>query len=239
MTARGPGAMRTATASARRPLKSRDTAWAAALARVLVRWKVAPNAISLASVVFTAASGAVLAATPSCHSKAAFVALCLIAAAGIQLRLLCNLMDGMVAVEGGMGGPLGDLYNDLPDRLADIFVLLGAGYAAGNLLAPLSGIALGWVAALAAVLTAYVRVLGGLAGAPQFFFGPMAKPHRMAVMTLACLLAAGERLLGWPPRILALALGLVVFGCALTIARRLVRIAADLCARKAAAGSVP
>ena len=34
----------------------------------------------------------------------------------VQCRLLCNLFDGMVAVEGGKRSPNGDLYNDMPDR---------------------------------------------------------------------------------------------------------------------------
>lgn len=214
---------------ARRPLKSRDTAWAAALSRALVRARVTPNTISLLSVVFTAGSGAALFATTRTSSAGAAAVLLVAAAAGIQLRLLCNLMDGMVAVEGGMGGPLGDLYNDLPDRFADVFVLLGAGYA---LAAWRWGVELGWVVSMLAVLTAYVRILGGLAGAKQYFLGPMAKPHRMAVMTFACLLAAGERLAGWPPRVLPVALAVIALGCIVTMARRLRRIAADLRARK-------
>jgi len=224
------------TSSDRRPLKSRDTAWAAAFSAWLVRRGVRPNVISLASVGFSAIAGLALVATFWSCTTLGTVALFLAAAAGIQLRLLCNLMDGMVAVEGGMGGPLGNLYNDLPDRFADVFILLGAGYAVRDWqLGVLDGATLGWLAALAAVLTAYVRVLGAQAGAQQHFLGPMAKPHRMALMTLACLLAAGERLLGWPPRVLAAALALVVLGCALTVVRRLRRIAADLRARTAAA----
>ncbi len=222
------------TSGARRPLKSRQTAWAAALSAWLVRRGVRPNVISIASVGFSAIAGLALLATFWSCTAFGTLALFLAAAAGIQLRLLCNLMDGMVAVEGGMGGPLGDLYNDLPDRFADVFILLGAGYGMRAWqLGVLDGAALGWLAALAAVLTAYVRVLGAQAGARQHFLGPMAKPHRMALMTLACLLAAGERLLGWPPRGLAVALALVVVGCGITVVRRLVRIAADLRARKA------
>ena len=42
---------------------------------------------------------------------------------------------------------------------------------------------LGWLGALAAAVTAYIRVLGGSLGLPQDFRGPLAKPHRMVVMT--------------------------------------------------------
>ncbi len=40
------------------------------------------------------------------------------------------------------------------------------------------------------MLTAYIRVLGGALGTPQYFTGPMAKQHRMFVITLGALLAA-------------------------------------------------
>ena len=52
--------------------------------------------------------------------------LLLIAAAGfIQLRRLCNLFDGMVAVEGGFKTKSGELYNDLPDRFSGALILAG------------------------------------------------------------------------------------------------------------------
>ena len=151
----------------------------------------------------------------------------LAAATGMQLRLLANLMDGMVAVEGGLGSKTGELWNDLPDRFADGLVFVGAAYGLPEL--PF-GVALGWTAAAAAIITAYVRVLGAAAGGGHHFLGPMAKPHRMAAMTAASLLAAAltavDRL--WPQRLVAAALAIILAGCAVTIARRLKRIAAEL-----------
>ncbi len=210
--------------AARRPLKSRQTAWARALAAALLRLRVRPNGISLVSVLFAALAGAALWRAPAVGRGAA-TGLYLVAVLGIQLRLLCNLLDGMVAVEGGLRSPTGEIWNDLPDRFADALILLGAGYS-------LSGFPwgpeLGWLATALAILTAYVRLLGGAAGASQQFCGPMAKPHRMATLTVACLLAIGELWLGWPPRALALALVLVVLGSAVTVVRRTRRIAREL-----------
>jgi phosphatidylglycerophosphate synthase len=116
------------------------------------------------------------------------------AAAVIQLRLLCNLLDGLLAVEWGRGGRSGLVFNDLPDRFSDIAILVPAGY---SLTWVAWGPELGWSAGLLAVLTAYVRLLGGSAGLPQDFSGPMAKPHRMAVVTVACLLGALSWHLRW------------------------------------------
>src|SRR5690606_23492802 len=71
----------------------------------------------------------------------------------IQLRLICNLLDGMVAMEGGKQTPTGALYNEYPDRIADSLLIVALGYAAGL---PW----LGWLGALLAALTAYVRLSG-------------------------------------------------------------------------------
>jgi phosphatidylglycerophosphate synthase len=91
----------------------------------------------------------------------------------------------MVAIEGGKRSTVGALYNEFPDRVADSILIVALGYAIGIAW-------LGWLGALAAALTAYVRVFGGSVGLPQDFRGPMAKQHRMAVYTLACVLAAAE-----------------------------------------------
>ncbi|NJS38761.1 MAG: CDP-alcohol phosphatidyltransferase family protein, partial [Rhodobacteraceae bacterium] len=56
----------------------------------------------------------------------------ILAAATIQARLVCNLIDGMVAVEGGQGTKDGPFWNEAPDRASDLLFLLGAGIAAGN-----------------------------------------------------------------------------------------------------------
>jgi phosphatidylglycerophosphate synthase len=90
---------------------------------------------------------------------------------------------------------------------------------------------LGWAAALLAVMTAYVRFLGGACGLAQNFMGPMAKQHRMAVMTLACLAAVFEPIVGWNGETLAAALGVIVLGALVTIARRTRRIVRELEAR--------
>jgi phosphatidylglycerophosphate synthase len=215
------------TAAPRRPLKSRDTGWARAIAGWLVRRRVSPNTISLFSVFFAALAGKALWVVPDVSARVA-IWLYLGAAAGIQLRLLCNLLDGMVAIEGGMKSKTGEIWNDLPDRLADAFILLGAGYSLRGLW---WGPTLGWLATALAILTAYVRLLGGAAGVTQHFCGPMAKPHRMAALTLACLVAALELAFGWPPRAMPLALALIIVGSAWTVARRTRRIARELEAR--------
>lgn len=162
----------------RRPLTSRSTGWARFLAGALVRANVSPNAISVLSLVFAAAGAAALLCWRSIPGL-------ILTAVCVQLRLLCNLLDGMVAIEGGRQSATGGLYNELPDRIADSFFIVALGYAAGE---PW----LGWLGALAAAVTAYIRLLGGTLGLKQDFRGPQAKPHRMAVMTVGCLACAVE-----------------------------------------------
>ena len=113
---------------ARRPIKARDTRWAAATAGFLARAGVKPNTISVFSAVFAGAVGSCLALTPGADAISASL-LFVGAALGVQLRLLCNLFDGMVAVEGGFRTKSGEVFNELPDRFADAFVVIGCAYA--------------------------------------------------------------------------------------------------------------
>jgi phosphatidylglycerophosphate synthase len=215
-----------ATPTSRRPLKTRGRTWARALAAWLAGHRVQPNAISLFSLLPAAAAGACFLLLPHAWPWLQVVLL-LVAAGSIQLRLLANMLDGLVAVEGGRRTATGDLFNEVPDRIADVLILAPAGYAVVWL--DSAGITLGWLAALLAVLTAYVRVFGGSLGFAQSFAGPMAKQHRMAALTLACLLSVIEVIVGgFQGRILFLGLLVIGLGAAVTIVRRLRLIARQL-----------
>ncbi|GGH19270.1 CDP-diacylglycerol--glycerol-3-phosphate 3-phosphatidyltransferase [Alsobacter metallidurans] len=196
----------------RRPLASRNSGWARAVARRLSAASITPNQISVASIAMAAVAGAAFSLTGFVQPWPR-AGLLLVAALFCQFRLLCNLFDGMVAIEGGKQAPDGPFWNEFPDRVADILILVGAGYGAG---AP----ALGWAAAAMAVLTAYTRELGRACGLPADFSGPMAKQHRMATITAAAMLSLFEPL--WLGRggVLVVALGVIAVGAAITVARR-------------------
>jgi len=195
---------------ARRPLASRSSRWAQRTAGALARSAITPNQISLLSIVFALAGAFALVRASS--------GMLLVAAICVQLRLLCNLLDGMVAIEGGKQSPVGALYNEFPDRIADSLLLIALGFAAG---VPW----LGWLAALLATLTAYVRATGGALGLAQDFRGPMAKPQRMAVLTVACVAGAAE--LAWygSRYTLTIAAILIAAGSAVTCVTRTLAIA--------------
>lgn len=214
----------------RRPIASRNTKWAARVTTDLVERGVTPNAISIASMGAAALAGAAFWAVGATSSGFLAGLLLLIGAAACQLRLLCNLFDGLVAVEGGQGAKDGPFWNEFPDRVADILILAGFGAAAG---AP----ALGFCAGALAVFTAYVRELGRALGLGNDFSGPMAKQHRMAVVTAASGAQVVLWIAGLAQPLLLWALWAAVLGCVVTLARRGRRIVRALKADQPAAGS--
>ena len=206
----------------RRPIASRDTRGAQTIAKRLAAAGVAPNAISVFGMVAAIGAGLLFGLTGEAEFGLRW--LWLGGAALVQLRLLCNLFDGMVAVEREIASPLGELYNEVPDRISDVAVLIGVGYAAGG--AP----TLGCVAAMVALFVAYVRAMDKVAGAPNDFCGPMAKAHRMAVVTVLGLYIAASPAtwrLDWGPggawAEAAVALWIIIAGGVLTAIRRLRR----------------
>lgn len=198
----------------RREIASRNTGWANAIAHKLTVWDVAPNTISLMSVVFSVIGCALLLSTLFFGFNK-YIAYILFAGC-IQSRLLCNLFDGMVAVEGGKKSANGDLYNDMPDRFADAFFIVPVGYIVGGI-----GVELGWLAAINAIMTAYFRWIGAFKTHNHYFNGPMAKQHRMAVLTFASLAAAACIPFGYDQYVYMAALVVMNIGLIATLINRL------------------
>src|SRR5438309_11351045 len=206
----------------RRPIATRNRKWAQAATGWLAARNVAPNAIPIAGMVACIVAGFALGMT----SITDYRILWLVAALGAQLRLTANMLDGMVAIASGRTSKIGEFYNEVPDRISDAAVFIGAGFAWGG------NVTLGYIATILAIFTAYVRAAGKIAGAANEFCGPMAKQHRMLVITVICLYCAAVPR-SWQifhfgkPEAAAMTLGLVVIiaGCLITIVRRLNRIA--------------
>jgi len=213
-----------AAGGARRALATRDAHWARALARWLARLGARPNPVSVAGVAITLAAAVALTMAPQVRAPVR-VALLVAAAAGIQLRLLCNLLDGMLAVEHDLKSKTGEIFNEVPDRIADVVILVAAGYSVRH---AAYGVALGWGAALLALFTAYVRVFAGSLGLRQQFIGPMAKQHRMFILTIATVLSAAEAWWGLPPRAMRAGLVVIIVGSGLTVVLRIHRIVRDI-----------
>ena len=207
----------------RRPITTRDAKLSRRMAGWLSERGVSPNGISVVGMVFGVLAGVAFMLTDTFPEQASWC--WIVGAVMVQLRLLGNMFDGMVAVLQERASALGELYNEIPDRVSDAVTLVGFGFALG------SNPWLGLVAALLAVFTAYVRAMGKVAGAHQEFCGPMAKPQRMFLVTVAALFIGfgGNQLLGenellGPFSIAVWTIWLIIAGCVITIVRRLMKI---------------
>lgn len=222
----------------RRPIAMRRLAIVQRFARSLAGAGVSPNAISIFGMVAGLGAGLCLATTGPVISAGLGLApdgselrarvLFAAAAVLIAVRLTCNMLDGMVAVEGGKQSRTGEMFNEVPDRVSDTAGLVGAGFAAGG--SPW----LGLLAACGALFVTYVRALGKGCGQRSDFCGPMAKQERMAILIAASLflsVAPDSWRLTLPPMLDAphpglmfAALVIIVLGCVVTGWRRLSRL---------------
>lgn len=204
--------------TSRRPIGARTHDLSINAAKWLTERQIKPNWISWASIGFAAISALsfFVAGALTDLGRSFFL---LLAILGIVARLLANMMDGMVAVEGGLGESDGPVWNELPDRISDALIFVGAG--AGLAIADSGPESLGWLAAVLAILCAYMRELGtqltaGLGHKPDFS-GPLAKQQRMAVLSAGALVGMFEGIWGWDFVAIKIALWVVIAGTAFTI----------------------
>jgi phosphatidylglycerophosphate synthase len=174
------------------------------LLRKLTTSGITPNQVSVLGMIFGVSAGGLLALTPTLELGGMLQRILLFSSVVLViLRGACNIFDGVLAVETGRASRVGLLYNEVPDRISDIGILIGAGYAIG------SHPTLGWAAALGSLATAYVRVQVQLAGSSPDYSGPMAKPARMAVLCLALGVLALLPLAWWPSSSSGQGIGLI------------------------------
>ena len=140
------------------------------------------------------------------------------------LRLWCNMLDGMVALAAGQASRRGEIVNDLPDRVSDVLIFVGAAHS-------------GWMhwffgywAAILSLGTAYIGTLGQAVGVQREFGGIMSKPWRMVALHLGAWLTyalfrwnGGDATIG-NLSVLDLSCLVVIAGCLQTSAERLGRI---------------
>lgn len=206
----------------RRPIPARNLAVTKRIARGLAERGITPNMISAFGLAVGVGSGLALGLTQVLPDAAR--ALWAAAAVMVLLRGISNMLDGMVAVEQHRGTATGLFWNELPDRLSDVALFVGAGYSLGG--SPVAG----WLGACLALLVTYVRAIGVMAGAPADFRGPFAKQQRMfSIAILAAVLAVAPEAWrfawgpggAWGP--MAVLLWVMVPGIAWTAIRRLRR----------------
>lgn len=178
----------------------------------LIRHGVPPDAVTWAAVPVAAVGGGALALA----GQAPWLLWIVPVAATVRIAL--NLLDGMVARAAGSTHRLGELWNELADRLADVLFLGGLALHPG--VDPV--LALG--AALAAVLASYAGVAARAAGGRRQYGGVMSKPGRMGTLAVAAPLAflTGDDL--W----LTVAGWIILAGAVVTLVQRVLQAAREL-----------
>jgi len=132
-------------------------------------------------------------------------------------RLACNALDGMVAVSTRSARPLGQVFNETADRVADAAVLLA--------LTARSGAAMLGAACLAAVLcTSYLGTVAAAAGGTRQYGGVMGKADRMLLLAAT----APAALLLPTPAVLRGMLAAITAGVAVTFVQRCSAIRREL-----------
>ena len=168
-------------------------------ANALARAGVTANQVTLAALLMSAATGAMLLAWPTRRWVLALVPVVLF------LRMALNAIDGMLAREHGMKSRLGAVLNELGDVVADAVLYLP--------FALVPGVPAGWV-----VLVVLVGILGEMTGvvavqvgASRRYDGPFGKSDRAFLFGLiALLLAIGVEPGAWLGVLLAAACALGV-----------------------------
>jgi phosphatidylglycerophosphate synthase len=141
----------------------------------------------------------------------------------IQMSLICYKIAN-VLVEVGKGSPAGVIYNEFTDRLADVLILVGAGYSGAGepgVVKLYDMLPLGWCAASVALGSEYSRLLGASLTGFHDFRGPMAKPQRMAVLSVGSCIELVQHLSHLERWGIKLALTLIFLGGLVTCWRRL------------------
>lgn len=202
--------------ASRRPIANIFRRTAEFAVRVCVRLGIHPDAVSYCSIV--ASAGAAV-----CFWQSGQAPWLLIPAAGLcYFRLWLNMLDGMVAIAANKASLRGEILNDLPDRVSDVLIFVGAAHS--GLCHPLTG----YWAAIFALLTAYVGTLGQAVAGRRQFGGVMSKPWRMVALHVGSWLLLADLSYehwtkSWDLSLLDWTHLVIIAGCIETIMVRLVR----------------
>ncbi|HEV8545218.1 MAG TPA: hypothetical protein VGQ64_02935 [Candidatus Limnocylindrales bacterium] len=153
----------------------------------LARAGVSPDAVTLAAVPVGIVAGGCLLLSPAV--PALLLAIPLLA----LVRLVLNLLDGALARQTGRTHALGELYNELGDRLADIAFLAPVAFLPGaNQPLVLLGV-------LGAVLASFAGLAPRAAGGDRIYRGILSKPGRMALLSVFAVAALVAGPAAWGP----------------------------------------
>jgi len=135
----------------------------------------------------------------------------LLVPAGALLRTAANAIDGMVAIATGTARPVGEVFNEVADRLGDAAMFLPILFVREVPPALVAG------TVAAALITAYLGVTVKAAGGERVYAGVMGKPDRMLVLGVAAIVAV---VMDDPGLVFSWALWIVLAGAVLTFGVR-------------------
>ena len=184
------------------------------LEHLLIAWGVSADQLTVAGL------GCALAAAGTLVATAVQPWLALAVPPLVVARLMCNALDGMLAPTTGTARPLGQVLNEMCDRLADVTILVAACVRAD---AP----ALGLVSVASVLLASAAGVTSAAAGGTRQYGGVMGKADRMLLLAIAMpvtLVWGGRTVVGaW--------LAAVAAGSAVTLIQRCLTIRQEFAPR--------
>lgn len=175
------------------------------VARLMIRAGVSADAITTSGLVFAALAGL---GVWLGREAGGWI---LLVPVGAFLRTAANALDGMVAATTGTARPLGDVFNEVADRVGDVAVLLPF-----VLVADVNDVLVAGTIA-ATLVTSYLGLAVKAAGGPRVYTGIMAKPDRMFVVGVA---AIAGFVLDDPGAALTAALWIILSGIGITFLLR-------------------
>jgi phosphatidylglycerophosphate synthase len=131
-------------------------------------------------------------------------------------RIACNALDGMVAKSTGVARPLGEVYNEFSDRVADALIFGALALRVDHLL--------GAGTLVLVMLSSYLGTVARAAGGRRQYGGVMGKADRMGLLAVASPLAV---LLG-VTLVMRIFLAAIALGMLVTLAQRARAIKQDL-----------
>ena len=193
-------------------LKPAFTRWLRPLVEGLAARRTNPDLLSALAVVVAALGGA-------CLALAGSVPLLLLVVPFLAAaRLVLNILDVAVARLSGAQRPMGELWNELGDRVADVLFIGGSAFH------PAVDARLVLAAVAGALLASYAGIAARAAGGARQYTGIMSKPGRMVVLAVAAPLAW----LTLDSRWLNVGLAIIAVGALITLAQRLLAARQEL-----------
>ncbi len=174
-------------------------------ARLMIRTGVSADALTASGLVFAALAGL---GVWLGRDASAWL---LLVPVGAFLRTAANALDGMVAVTKKTARPLGDVFNEVADRVGDVAVLLPL------VLMPEVPDALVAGTVAATLVTSYLGMAVKAAGGSRVYAGVMGKPDRMFVVGAAAIIGL---ILDDPGAAFTWALWVILAGVAITFSVR-------------------